>query len=126
MSFYEFIERLQAAGWTCPCDAQWDGARKMYDELCAAPLGPVPLTNRVPAEAIETLREMLPKLVLWGMVAEELIQVMGEAFVAGYREGLADGLLSKDEAERDRMQKYTDDLRLMAASVAASNGQVKN
>ena len=120
MTFYQFIERLQAAGWAGTYDGQWDGAKKLYDELIT-PGHVAPL----PAVEAEALRDMLPKLVLWGMATEEIIATQRGAFVAGYREGLCDGLLSKDDAEGNRAHKYAEDLRLIAATVAATNGQTR-
>lgn len=117
MTFYQFIERLQGAGWEGSGDAQWAGAKLLYDELF---LPPPPV---VPTVSPDVLRQTLPKLVLWGMVTEEIIATQRAAFVTGYREGLGDGLLSKDGSEDLRAAKFSDDLRVLAATVAASNGR---
>jgi hypothetical protein len=41
MDYLEFIERLRTAGWKDTCDAQHEGAKKLYEDLLTTNKEPV-------------------------------------------------------------------------------------
>jgi hypothetical protein len=34
MTFHDFIDALYKAGWRAPCDAQWENAGTLWDDIC--------------------------------------------------------------------------------------------